>query len=131
MKKSTSPPTTLGLPIILSRWRIWTAKQGENVYNAKLTAAQVLYIRENPDGLNLEQLAEKFNVTQTTIGEVQLGKTYKNVGGPIRGKIERRTPDDQREEIIARYNEGGISQYALAKEFGVSQMTVSNIVNGK
>lgn len=55
-----------------------------NFGRAKLTSEQVLYVRENPDGLNAYQLADKFNVNQATISKIQLGKTYKNAGGKIR-----------------------------------------------
>jgi HNH endonuclease len=36
-----------------------------------------------------------------------------------------------REAIRARFAEGGISQLAVAREFGVSQQVVSNIVHGR
>lgn len=38
--------------------------------------------------------------------------------------------DGQVAEIRRRYAEGGISQIALGREFGVSQQTVSAIVQG-
>lgn len=49
------------------------AVQGADVYNAKFTVAQVLYIRENPDGLTTVQLAEKFHTNPTQISNVQRG----------------------------------------------------------
>lgn len=60
------------------------APQGEDSPNAKLTTEQVLYIRANPLNLKCYELAEMFGVCVTKISAVQLGKTYKNVGGAIR-----------------------------------------------
>lgn len=39
--------------------------------------------------------------------------------------------DEQADDIIRRYQAGGVSQYALAQEFGVSQTNISQIVRGK
>ena len=108
-------------------------KSGEDNYQAKLTAEQVIYIRENPDGLNTLELAKKFGTDLTTIRDIQRGETWKNVGGPIRKKFWAfsRVPDDIRAEIIRRHQEGNVTCTALAKEFGYSVPTVCNIVNGK
>jgi HNH endonuclease len=40
----------------------------------------------------------------------------------------RSVAPNRREEIRRRYSAGGISQIALAREYGISQQTVSNIV---
>ena len=106
-------------------------KTGEDCSWAKLTNEQARYIRENPDGLAIKQLAKMFGVDDAQIGKIQLGERYKNAGGSICEKIDRRIPDEMREQILARYNAGGISQRALAKEFGVGLRTVGRIVNGK
>lgn len=37
-------------------------------------------------------------------------------------------PPERRQEIRERYSAGGISQLALAREYGVSQQRVSNII---
>ena len=63
------------------------ALQGEDAPRAKLTAEQVIYIRGNPDGLTCKQLAEMFNVSRVTIGDVQRGVYYRNVGGKIRDSL--------------------------------------------
>ena len=107
-------------------------KKGEEHHKAKLTNEQVLYIRENPDGLNTYQLAEKFGVAQIQVSRIQRGKSYKQSGGIIRQAQKHSIiTNEMREKILARYQAGGISQRALAKEFGVGQGTVCNIVNGK
>lgn len=106
-------------------------KSGEDRSDAKLTAAQVLYIRQNPDGLNTVQLAAKFGVAQYTISEIQRGKRYKNVGGTIREKKFTHSiiTDEQREEIRARYRAGSILQRELAEEFNCSHQTIWRIIH--
>ncbi|MBQ6298277.1 MAG: HNH endonuclease [Selenomonadaceae bacterium] len=106
-------------------------KSGEDTYQAKLTAAQVLYIRENPDGLNLEQLAEKFGVIFQTISLIQLGKNWKSVGGSIREK--RGVSDEEREQILVDYQKGvkGHGYREVAKRFGYAPKTIWRIVNGR
>ncbi|MBQ6296681.1 MAG: HNH endonuclease [Selenomonadaceae bacterium] len=113
--------------------RMGLVKSGKDNYRAKLTNEQVLYIRENPDSFTLEQLAAMFELSQTAISKIQLGKRYKNAGGTIRGK--KFTPtiitDEMRAQIIADYQKGvpGHGCIAVGKRFGVSPQTVWNIVN--
>lgn len=105
------------------------ALKGTEVYNSKLTAEQVLYIRENPDGLTTYQLAEKFGVAQPQISRIQLGKTYKNEGGNVRKPLKPRIPDEIRNQIRAKYSTGNFSQRQLARQFGVSHSTIRNIIH--
>ena len=99
--------------------------------NTKLTDEQVVYIRDNPDGLNAYELAAKFGVDETTINAIQLGKTHKSAGGIIRGLKRSRIPDDVRAEIRKLYKRDvrGCGYGALAKRFGISAHAVFNIVN--
>lgn len=108
-------------------------KSGEESYQAKLTNEQVIYIRENPDGLNIYQLAEKFNMAFQTISEIQRGIYYKDAGGKIREKIDNRTPDEIRAKILADYQPGvrGCGCHALAKKYGRHPTTINRIVTGK
>lgn len=109
--------------------------QGEDTYNAKLTNEQVLYIRENPDGLTQEQLAEMFGVNQSIISDIQLGMRYKNAGGIIRAAQKpgdyHKIPDEKRAQILADYQPGirGHGYAAVGKRFGVSKRSVLNIVH--
>ena len=66
--------------------RLGLKKTGADNPLAKLTAEQVIYIRDNPDGLNTYELAKKFGVNYKTLRSVQRGETYKNVGGNIKEK---------------------------------------------
>ena len=110
-----------------------TNAQGEDHSNAKLTNEQVVYIRENPDDLTGRELAEQFGVAQCTISDIQLGKVYKNAGGNPRKKQKsgeyHRIPDDERAQILADWETGNYSQRQLARQYGVSQPTIWNIIH--
>ena len=108
--------------------------QGEDRKQAKLTNAQVVYIRENPDGLTNMELATKFAVCHQLISQVQLGKIFKNAGGTIRkDKLPdpKRIPEKIREQIRREYipNVQGHSASALAKKYGVGSSSVRRIVH--
>lgn len=105
------------------------AKSGEEHYRAKLTVKQVLYIRENPDGLTLVQLAEKLNVNETQISAIQLGKTYKNAGGTIRESKNRRIPKEERDQIRAEYATGNYTMAQLAEKHHCSLSTILTILH--
>ena len=105
------------------------AAQGEEHGSAKLTNEQAVYIRENPEGLTCAELGRMFGVDKSNISMIQLGKTFKTAGGTIRGKIDTRIPDETRAEIRRLYAQGGISQAALAKQFGIGQRTVCAIIH--
>ena len=104
--------------------------QCEDRPEAKLTNEQVLYIRENPDGLTGRQLAKKLEVTDSVVRYAQLGKTYKNVGGTIRDKIKQRVPKNVREQIRQEFvpysREFGAC--ALARKYGCDPTTILYIV---
>lgn len=110
------------------------ARDGVNNYQAKFTDEQIIYIRENPDGLNTVQLAEKFGVKPSIISRIQRGQRYKSSGGVIRGKKPSGKPrisDEKRAQILDRYNAGGITITELAKMFGVVHSTAWKIVHSQ
>ena len=107
-------------------------KSGEDSYQAKLTAEQIIYIRENPDKLTQEQLAAMFGVTDGIISAIQLGKTYENAGGTIREKSKHPynyISDEIREQIRADWATGQYTKSALARKFGYGRTTISRIIN--
>lgn len=108
---------------------------GEEHPDAKLTNAQVLYIRQNPDNLSQYKLAEKFGVAQPTIEKILLGQVWKSVGGIIhKPKWQRpRISDTIREQIRAEYIKGSkeCGCRSLAKKYGVDPTTVCNIIHEK
>ena len=114
-------------------YNIGLVKKGEGHGRAKLTNAQVVYIRDNPDKLSCKALAEKFGVCKATIGRIQLGSRYQNAGGMIREKIDIRTPIEKRNQIRSEYRKGvrGFSIPALAQKYGCNPKTIWNIVNEK
>ena len=104
--------------------------QGEKCPWAKLTDTQSLYIRNNPDGMTLTQLANKFGVSTSTISEIQRGKKRKSAGGVARDRIEVRLPNNVRDEIRRLYKRDvrGCGAFSLAKKFGISKTTVQRIL---
>lgn len=109
------------------------AAQGELHAKAKLTNDQIVHIRTNSDDLSTYALAKQFNVSQPTISNVQIGKTYRNAGGTAREPnrhTSRKFSNDVRNEIRRLYVRGSheFGSPALAKKFGVSQPTILNIV---
>ena len=52
--------------------------RGTQSHYAKLNAKEIVYIRENSDGLNSRELAKKFNVSRATINRIKAGVTYKD-----------------------------------------------------
>lgn len=55
------------------------AKRGVKHHNSKLSEAQVIEIRENPDVLSGAALARKYGVSETTINDIRRGKTWKHL----------------------------------------------------
>ena len=109
-------------------------KTGEGSHRAKLTNAQVVYIRDNPDDLNTCELARTFGVDPSTIHLIQLGKTYRDAGGMIREPRHRKhavhLPGEVREQIRAEYvfDSRESNTHVLAKKYGIAQGTVWRIV---
>lgn len=112
-------------------------KSGEEHVSAKFTNEQVEYVRENPDGLAVKDLAEFFNVDATVISKIQLGKTYKTAGGTIRKSTKKkRSPNvtgDVCKELLRLYVKGSrtAGAAALAKSFGYDATTIWKIVSNK
>lgn len=48
-----------------------------------------------------------------------------------RGHWRVKLTDAQVQEVKERYASGGVTQQQLAKDYGVSQYTISRVVNGK
>lgn len=106
-------------------------KEGAECSWAKLTNEQVCFIRANSGKMTRQKLAEVFGVAPAVISNVQMGKSYKNAGGVIRDKIDIRVPDETRDEIRQRWEAGERNKTALAREYGVSDTTIKNIINEK
>ena len=100
---------------------------------SKLTSEQVIYIRENHNGLKQNELAELFHVDISLIAAIQTGKAHKNKAGKIRKSSYKRLSDEIRVKIRAEYIRGSrdFGQTALAKKYGVDQSAISRIVNSR
>lgn len=107
---------------------------GELIYNALLTNEQVLLIRQNPDNLKVKELAEKFAVGVHVISMVQTGKSYRSIGGRIRGKLDQhKVALEDRAQIRAKYRPRDRKRgaRALAREYGVDLATIRRIIKGE
>lgn len=111
--------------------RMGFIKSGDENSNAKLTNKQALYIRENPENLTQQQLADKFGIPFQRVSKIQLGKIYRTAGGIIHERKLQRIADDVREEIRRLYVFGSreFGTTALGKKFGVDSKTIWYIVN--
>ncbi|MBQ3336978.1 MAG: NUMOD4 motif-containing HNH endonuclease [Selenomonadaceae bacterium] len=102
---------------------------------AKLTAEQVVYIRDNPDNLSGKKLAEKFGVHKSVIYDVQRGVIYKNCGGKIRGVIlpKKKILEEIRRKIRDKYqrNVPGAGSKTLARKYHCDPSTILSIVKEK
>lgn len=110
------------------------AAKGTDVYNAAVKdEADIIYIRENPDRLTQEQLADMFNCDQTTISNVQLGLAYANCGGTIREPKCKPLPEETKAEIRRLYvpYSREFGSYALARMFNCGKTTIRRIVNAQ
>lgn len=110
-------------------------KLGEERHDTKLTNAQVEYVRNNPDALTGRELAKRFTIEPATISDIQLGQSYRNVGGAIRKPQKpgeyHRIPDEIRDQIRADYATGNFTQQQLAKKYDVSPATIWRIIHEK
>jgi hypothetical protein len=113
--------------------------RGEAVSSSKLTEDDVIRIRElaATGEYSCDEIAELFGVCVQTIYRTVRGEIWKHVPGAIvvggrrrrlfvRGKL--REPDIFEIRRLARM---GITQRAIARKFGVSFPTISQIVNRK
>lgn len=106
-------------------------KLGEDRSSAKLTNEQVVFIRENPDGLTNYQLADMFGVAQPIISYIQRGLSYKNAGGTIR-KSKHRSLTEEEQALIRKLYVKGSREFgivALAKLFKCRTTTIRRIIN--
>lgn len=105
-------------------------KLNEERSDSKLTNEQALYIRENTENITCVELAEKFNVSSTTVARVQCGRIYQSVGGDTRtARPQKYLTAEQ--VLLVRNNPCNLTQKQLAEMFGVDQTTISLVQIGK
>lgn len=97
--------------------------------NSKLTKAEVIEIR-NSD-LTTAKLRVKYNVNTLTITNILTGKTWGHLPGAREPIKPRQRNTRLTVENVLAIRKSSLKQYQLAKIYGVTQATVSNIIRGK
>lgn len=107
---------------------------------AKLSPKDVVNIRSaRAGGMELTELADRFEVTTACVSAVCTGKTWGNVGGPITSprpmsqigaEVARRVTDEDVAGVLRRYFEGERPS-ALAREVRVNKRTIFNWIEGR
>lgn len=113
-------------------------ERGEDVNSAKLTAEQVIEIREKyaTGKYFIVELSRIYGINDVATRCVILGKTWRHVGGPIdtstsRERRAKKLNDSMVKEIREEYKKGGISMIKLGAKFGISSSLVCRVVNNK
>lgn len=101
--------------------------------HAKLQENDIPEIRRRLNqGESFYEIAKEFTVKPTTIWNIRENKSWKHVEENKCERIERKTTltkDDIPK--IRKLLEMGVKQVKIAKDFGVSDMTISKIKNGE
>jgi len=106
---------------------------GERNRATKLDSKSVAKIRANKKDLTAKELADKYEVSLSTIYSISSGSTWKHLpvnSNRINRSITTHAKVTEKDvlEIRARKSE---NQSILAEEYGISQSAVSGIVTGK
>lgn len=100
--------------------------------NVKLTAEQIGEIRKKyaAGDVSYRELGIEYEIDLSQIGNIVTGKCWKNVDCSlcIKAKKVRKLISEEVKEIRERYAVGDIFQRKLAKEFNVTQTTISKII---
>lgn len=106
--------------------------RGEDHGRTQLAAEDVAEMRWEHllEGTTTKELARKYGVPPGTVHDILKGRAWKHAGGPALAEHRRRTalPARVEREIRARRAAGEAQTY-LAREYGVSQSTVSRVVS--
>jgi DNA-binding XRE family transcriptional regulator len=101
--------------------------RGESHGTAKLTDEEVIQIRDRyaSGGVSQQDLANEFGLSQVSISDIVRHVNWRHLGGPLADSGNAKLSEADVIQIRARYAAGGVSQQALADQFGVSQYTIS------
>lgn len=124
---------------------MWGKVYGEDHPYHKLTAAQVLEMRElyeSDSGWTYKALAGKYGVSIRCVSQIMDGSSWKSVTGGIPVSEERRISGRimsnsklTKDDVVAIYKEYMTNkdsvQEELAKRYGVGQSVISSIVTGR
>lgn len=103
---------------------IQKGRQSSEVRSRKLTDEEVLSIFKGSG--NHEELADKYNVSRSTVSHIKSGKTW----GDVTGKTYKKTKFMDKETVLEVYHSEGTYR-EIASKFNVSCSTVSDIKNRK
>lgn len=117
---------TRRLASVSTEWR----ERGLRGQSQKLTDEQRDEIRRrHAAGESNADLSRAFQVSNGYVTELVRGRKTRNRQSAVPRQIRTVTPEEIR-EIRHRWQQGGISQSALAKEYGLAPSTVSRMVTG-
>ena len=114
-----------------------TVPRGERNGHAVLTEKQVREIRLlHSDGMSNKDLAEQFSVSPSEVSSIINMRVWTHLPPPpvlIRKSMKRKCTlcAEQVIDIRGRYAQGDVSQSELARQFGVSHVTINRIVHRK
>lgn len=120
------------------RWRDGTIQAGAACSKAKLTDDAALEIRERAaSGEVATVLALEFGVEAKAIRKLAQGLTWKSAGGPLTERHGRRGERQWQarlteaavRDIRTRHAEGSASAAELAREYGVGDTTVRQVIS--
>lgn len=106
--------------------------QGEKHYAAKLTDADVVAIRERANkGESYGSISKDYPQTcEASIGYAASGRTFKHLPNAAAFRESRKVTNEQVSDIRRLYA-SGVTQTALAAQFGLGQSHVSRIIRGE
>lgn len=109
------------------------AREGERAFNRALTSeAQAMLKSQYESGKWTQtQLAKAWRVSQGTVSAIVRGVKNMGAGGDGKkrtGFFKQKVTQLQRDEIAMRYLAGGVTQKALAEEFGLDQTYISVLI---
>lgn len=114
------------LASVPTEWR----ERGLRGQSQKLTDEQREEIRRrHAAGESNADLSRAFQVSNGYVTEVVHGRKTRNRKSAVPRQIRTVTPEEIR-EIRQRWQQGGVSQKALAQEYGLAPSTVSRMVTG-
>ena len=97
--------------------------------------AQAIYQDAQSGTWSYHELSRRYNISYSMVYRIATGRSHKFVTGSdssaLRPGIAPKLSQEQVNILKHRYQQRGISQQALAQEFGISQAAVSMIVRGK
>lgn len=103
----------------------WNGRGAANV-RAKLTPRKVRWVKANPLGLTVAQLADRCNVSRWTISAIRHGRRWANPTGP---RSYTAKLDPQKVRRMRRLVAEGMTITAAAELFEVSKATASQVAN--